>query len=281
MAFNIFEIGSRSGRPVCLYDFTWGNTKWRYTSADRDVTWGAELIDGELKPITWKKLAISDDGFSQGSQAQEFTVTMPRATPLADLFLSTPPSLPVSLICRRFHFDDPDQDAKVYWSGTVGNVRGKDQITVEVLGTAISATMKRTGLRLCWERNCPHVLYDENCRADKDAHKVETTITALTGTSITVASLGAFASADFRGGFVEWAANADGTIERRGIETTNGNVFALFGTTVRMTQGMAVTIYKGCDLTPGTCFNRFNNLPNHGGIPFLAGESPFDGNPVF
>lgn len=280
MGFGLREISNFLGRPVCLYEFAWGGTIYRYTSASRKIQWGL-AADG-VTPLQWEPLAISDTGFTQGASAQDFIVTLPRSTPVVDLFRATPPSTKIVLTCRRFHFDDTDQQAVVYWVGTVGNVKGKDAVTAEVLGLPISSTVRRTGLRLCWEVNCPHALYDQGCKANKALFKTDTTITALTGKDITVASLGAWPGARYAGGFVEWQATPEGTLDRRPIESfVSGTTLRLLSTTDRLVLNQPITLYLGCDLTAETCETVFNNLPNHGGFPFMAKKSPFDGNPVF
>ena len=280
MSFKLFEIANFTGRPVCLYEFVWGNTTYRYTSADRTVEYGLDA-DG-VTPLEWSPIAISDNGFTQGSGEQDFTVTLPRANPICDLFRQTPPSTTIMLTCRRFHKDDPDNEATVYWVGSVANIRGKDAVMAELLGLAISSSLRRTGLRLCWSTGCPHALYDEGCKVDKALYATAATINGLTGTSITVDALGAFAGALYNGGFIEWEATAEGTIDRRAIESFDGGTtFTLLGTTDRLEVGQAVTLYVGCDLAPTTCNDVFNNLPNYGGFNFMPKKSPFDGNPVF
>lgn len=274
MAFNLFEIGNHSGRPVSLYELTWGTTIWRYTSADRDVMFGGN---------SWTAVAISDDGVTQGGSASDFTVTCPVNLPVVDLFRSTPPAESIWLRCYRYHKDDPDSESIVYFVGTIGNVkRSIGQATI--FGLPLGSTLRRTGLRLCWERNCPHMLYDQDCKADKTAFDNATTVSSLTGTTITVAGLGGYAGAQYNGGFIEWTpvGATAGTIERRGIEAwTGGNTFRLFGTTDRLAAAMNITMYLGCDLTPETCDGTFDNLPNHGGFKFMPGKSPFDGDQVF
>jgi len=273
MTFSLREISNFFGRPVCLYEFQWGNTFYRYTNADRDI---------EHAGHSWTATPISDNGFTQGGSADDFVVTMPRSLPIPDLFRLTPPAIKIVLKCWRFHRDDPDDEAIVYWIGTVGNVKGKDAVTAEVLGLPISKTIRRTGLRLCWEVDCPHALYGPGCKANRNDFRTDTTITALTGTTITVASLGAWAGERYAGGFIEWEANEDGTIDRRGIESHNGgSIFTLLSTTDRLVAGQEVSLFLGCDLTAETCDDIFNNLANHGGHKYMAKDSPFDGKQVF
>lgn len=279
MSFKPFEIASRLGRPVCIYEFAWGPTYWRYTSADRDIEWGQ---DGDGYPITWTAVPIKDDGFTQGANANDLTITLPRRLDLVQLFNGTPPSAKIWVTCRRFHKDDPDNEAEIYWIGTIGTVKGKDSANSQITSLPIGRTVRRVGLRLCWERGCPHVLYDAGCRADRTLFKTATTITALTGDSVTVASVGAFAAALYAGGLIEWEATVEGALDMRAIEASlGGNLFRVFGTTDRLSVGQDVNIYLGCDLTPETCNTVFSNLPNYGGFPFLPGKSPFDGNQVF
>jgi uncharacterized phage protein (TIGR02218 family) len=278
MGFSLFEIG-KAGRPVCLYEFVWGATTYRYTSADRIVEWGVDEFD---VPLQWHPKAISDSGFTQGQDQQDFTVTLPRNLPIVDLFRSTPPSTPILLTCRRFHKDDVDEEAVVYWVGTVGNIRGKTDIESEVLGLPISRTLRRTGLRCSWRTGCIHALYGPGCNVDKELFKAVTTITALTGTTVDVASFGTFAGAQYAGGYLEWEASAEGTLDRRPIESYNGGMtLGLLTTTDRLIVGQAVTIYIGCDLTPTMCDGTFGNLANHGGFEFMPKKSPFDGDQVF
>jgi uncharacterized phage protein (TIGR02218 family) len=279
MSFKLFEISSRLGRPVSLYEFTWGNTIWRYTNADKDIEWGVDELDN---PLVWEAIPISDEGYVQGPQSDPLAVTLPVRLELCQLFRSTPPSTSIWMKVRRFHKDDPDQEMTVYWVGMVGNIKRKNLVTAEVVGLPISNTMRRTGLRLCWERNCPHALYDVNCRVNKEDFKTVAEITDLSGTTITVDTLGIYTGQQYMGGFIEWEANADGTIDRRGIQGfSGGTTLAMFGTTDRLEVGMTISMYLGCDLTASTCSGTFGNLPNHGGMAFLPGESPFDGRQLF
>lgn len=279
--FGLFESSTQSGLPVGLYEFAWGATIWRYTSADRDLQY--PYIDGDRdNGVWWTAVAISDGGVDQSADASEFEVDLPANLPVVALFRATPPSESVWLTVRRFHFADPDQEAVTIWTGTVGNIKRKNRGLALAIGLPISATMRRTGLRLCWEISCPHMLYDEGCKVNKLLFQTITTVTALTAVEMTVDDLGLFAGIEYAGGFAEWEASLEGTLERRGIEEYLGaNKFRMFGTTDSITLGQQIKLYLGCDLSAATCQGRFNNLSNHGGFGFLPKKSPFDGKPIF
>jgi hypothetical protein len=277
MSFNLFEIASFLGRPVCLYEFSWGDKAWRYTSADRDIEYP------NASGTMWTAIPISDNGFTQGAQQEPFVVTLPRTLEFVQLFNGTPPSTSIAMIARRFHRDDADNLATVYWVGTIGAVKGVDAVKAEVTGMSISQTIRRTGNRVGWEVNCPHALFDGGCRAIKDDWEHVTTITGLAGVNVTVAGIHpALIAANYAGGFFEWDATGLGSIDRRPIDSLVGGLtFALLGRGDRLEVGQAISIFPGCDLSAEMCDGTFDNLPNHGGFKFMSKKSPFDGNPIY
>jgi uncharacterized phage protein (TIGR02218 family) len=268
MSFNSAEISTQDGRPVALYLLEWGETVWRYTSADRDIEYPAG------SGFNYEARAVSDDGMVQGGSAQnDFTLQGPSNLPIVDLFRGTPPSETIWLTVRRMHFGEAD--APIYWTGTVNNVKRVDDATIQVLGKPLTASFKRTGLRLCWTRECPHFLYDSACKVDPDDFVTNAVVTDKTGTTVTVSTVGGNANGYFTGGFLSWEVNDDGTIERRMIEGHVGMVLFMFGLTDRLEIGDAIKIYPGCDRTPTTCQDKFMNQPNYGGYDFMPGETPF------
>lgn len=278
MSFNTPEISNQDGQPVALYKFQWGNTFWRYTSADRDIVLNELGVDH-----TYTAIAISDSGMVQGGdQGNDFNVTAPSDIPLAVLYRGTPPSGTIFLTVRRKHASD--DEAPVWWIGTVGNVKRESDVSISVVGRTLTASFKRSGLRLSWQRSCPHILYDRGCKVDPDAHGVAGTITAKDGVSVTVSGATVGDEARFMGGFIRWVADISGTYERRGIEETGtigSGTFKLFGRPDRLDVGDTITLYPGCKHTPTACDVDFGNLPNYGGYDFIPGKSPFDGTPVF
>lgn len=268
MAFNDAEISTQDGEPIALYLLEWGSTVWRYTSADRDI----EYPDGSGNMYLAR--AVSDKGMVQGgSTANDFTMDCPSNLPIVDLYRGTPPSETIWLTVRRMHIGETD--APIYWIGTVTNVKRLGDVDAQVLGRPLTASFKRTGLRLCWTRECPHFLYDFGCKVDPEDHRVDAIITDMTGNTITVDTVGGNPVNWFSGGFVSWEINDDGTIERRMIESQDGLVLVIFGITDGMEIGDAVALYPGCDRTPGTCNTKFDNIPNYGGYPFMPGQTPF------
>ena len=280
MSYDTQEISQYGGNDVRLYEFQIGTRFWRYCNADRDTTFNTAV---------YTAIAITDNGLKQKGTAStdDFVVEMPTVMQLPQLFLGTPPSAPIKFTLRAQHFDQP-ADAPIMWRGYVASAKIKDEVASQIICNTNTAFLHRSGMRSTYTRECNHALYDSECRVDKTVWAEIVTITGLSGNSMAFTFVNTPLSADragrFRNGFIEWLPNlgADpgGWVERRAILEHEGHSIQLFGQTDGLSVGMQITLYPGCDRSPGNC-QLFSNISNYGGFAFMTGESPFDGNPVW
>src|ERR1700761_1573236 len=112
MTFEAFENSVDQGSPVLLYDFFIGTAHWRYTSADRSITYLAEEYD----PI-----AISSGAVDQGQEIKKksLPITLPLDTPVVSVLQDFPPSGDFLLTITELHFTDPDQQGFICFVGRV------------------------------------------------------------------------------------------------------------------------------------------------------------------
>lgn len=270
-SFDYFETSLFEAKPRALYEFRFGPNVWRYASGEGDL-----VLPGLG---TYASVAISDGGIAQtgNPQSDDVTVTLPRNTPVANLFATVPPSETVYLTMRRTNIGATE--APVVWIGTVKASKIVDLNSVEFTCLMIASSFDRQGLRLGWQRTCPHALYDRNCRVDPEAWAIQVPIESITGSEIYSSVISGLANARFTGGFVKWT-TALGTIERRAIDEHQGSRFSILESTAGLQVGMTIAAYPGCPRNTDGCLS-FNNLSNYGGFPHMPGQSPFDGNPVF
>ncbi len=275
MAFSTIEISNQDGQPIRLYEFQYGETFWRYASADEDIEFGT---DDEDNPIVWTATAINDTGFTQGGSDQnDLRVLCQSDIPLVSLFRLQRPSGKVWLTVRQFHLED--NEAPVHWIGTVVNAIAQDEASTQLNCRSLAGTYDRQGLRLGWSRSCPHPLYGIGCRVNKEDHAYPRTVATLTGNRFTCTTHSEPDEGSFTGGFLEFI-RPDGSLETKAIERQSGNDFLILGSTGGLEIGTAVTLYPGCARDTANC-KLFDNLKNYGGFPHLPGESPFSGSPVF
>lgn len=271
MSYNDLESSNYNGEPIYLYEFRLNDQYWRYTSAATSKSMGG---------FVWEPMGVSDDGVKQtgDTTVDALNITMPISSPVVGLFRGTPPSNPVFITLRRFHFGDTD--AAVCYVGEVQQSNMNTPVSAVMTCNTLSASMERNGLRLAWSRSCPYALYDSCCKVNKEDFRFDGTIQTVGGSSIIVPGAEIYGDRYFAGGFIEWNDPRYGT-ERRAIEKHTGDVLVIFGTVSGLAGGMVIKIYPGCPRTTDACDTKFNNLANYGGVPSMPPTSPFDGNPIF
>lgn len=268
MSFSDAEHSIARARHARLYAIERsGTVTWRYTSADRAIAWGGH---------DWLPLAISDDGVRMTGEASadELKITLPYLLPVVQRFRVTPPS--VEVFVTVYDYDADEADALVAWVGSVSAMIAGEAGSATLACDSLSTSMRKEGLRLKYERACPHSVYDPMCGVIKALFGQDVKITALDAVSITVVRTGtldALPDASYYDyGAAEWP--VDGTTETRGLDSAGaGGVLQLIGGTYGLAVDDVITIYPGCDGTRAMCQDRFNNLLNHGGFPHMPGES--------
>jgi len=271
MTYSAIELSEDSGLPVRLYEIRRGQIVYRYTSADRDIDWGGE---------TWvsKPGGMIDGGINASgpSEQDELTITCSQDVEVVQWFRGTPPSDRVSLTVRRVHTTDVDLEATVVWVGLVTAMRQPSDGKANLFCQSVLYSLQQQGLRLSWSRACPHFLYDDNCRVSKATFAVAAVVDSVSGVTVSASELSAKANGWFDGGFIEWDLDLLGTVERRPIESHVGTNLTLLTLTDGLMVGTDIRVYPGCARNVTTCKDKFNNLPNYGGVPHLPGVNPFD-----
>lgn len=275
MSFNAKEIGAYTGNPIELYEFRNGLAVWRYTSADEPFLWDGNTFFPE--PIK----------SPEATETQELgklniTLTVPRTNEVAMMYNHFPPTAVTTLTIYRKHRDD-DQII-VHWVGRVLNsdFRGS---TADLYGEPNTTAIKRIGLRRYYQRQCPHVLFGDHCRASADAHKVPAVVSAVSGLIVEVDVVQP--DSYWAGGMMSWD-SAIGTQWRFILNNAGSTLqvnFPFMPDADPYGRGLpvstAVNLYPGCQHTMTDCINKFNNLPNYGGQPYIPMQNPFNLTSLF
>lgn len=267
MSYGQYESSVESAMPIRLYEFNLSSKAWRYNSSDKQVL----TADGKL----WLSAAIEDDGLkiSGDDVSDTLTITCEPGVAPAQLFVLAPPSGNVRITIYEKHVGD--DELYVQYVGEVTQVNyGSPPGSVQIRCATLSETMEREGLRMVWQRACTHTMYDASCRLDPLAHRVTAVVQAVNGTQVSVIGMPA-GSNDFTGGYIEWEHPVKGT-EWMAIEGQTENEIFTFGFPYEIHPGMAINVYRGCNLSPDAC-QAYGNYANYGGVPSLPGKSPFDG----
>lgn len=277
MTYDAHEYSVQNGDPIFRILFVQGATEYRYTTAP--------YISGDSSG-TWEPVALDTSQITQSNEMAKDSVklTLPRDNAFARLFLGGVPEQITSVTIFRGHAGDVDDQFGVYWKGRVaGTSATGDAVTLECEN--IFTSMRRPGLRARYQKTCRHALYGRGCRLNDYDFATPGVVTAVNGFTVTIQVLtdsnGSVADGYLTGGMIE---TADGFLryitKHAGTQLTLVRPFPALEEEVSSSSGLAnVTLYPGCDHTRTTCKDKFNNLDNFGGFPWIPGKNPF-GNDV-
>lgn len=277
--FSLFETSRQDGAPIELYEFSRrGCEYWRYTTTKNDVLHNSH---------TWASESISRSRLAQANDQSRnaLALIVPRNNAVADLFRISPPTDIITLTLYGLHRGDLTDPVHL-WSGRVLNAKWKETSTAELQCEPVSFSMRRPGLRRLYQRNCPHVLYGNQCKVNKLNFQHMTTVTSISGSVLGVASED---STTYPGGFVEWPFGdsfpTEGqepcTVDRRFVTGHAANSFTLDRPFQGIQVGDEVALYPGCAHNMNVCSSIFANLDNYGGMPFMPIKNPFSGDPIY
>lgn len=279
MSYDSIEKSNHGSSPVLFFQFQRKTIFWRYTNADRDAV---------MNGVEWSATPIIVGGHDQSgsSDSDSLPLTVLNTLEAMQSFRGQTPSDAVSLTIFQAHATGTipavafDTDLAAVFVGTISDVKQGTSNTLTVTCKTISSAFDREGLGPAWGRNCFHIIYDHECRVDRNAFKVNANLEALTGATVTSSQFALHGDGWYDGGYLEFVVG-DTVYQRIAIERQIGPTCKLFGTTEALSIGALVSVYPGCAQTVDHCVNKFNNIANYGGCDIMSGTSPFDGNPVF
>jgi uncharacterized phage protein (TIGR02218 family) len=258
-------------RPVVLYRFVMDAdgdlVEWHYTS-HLDA-----IVTGET---TWTPAAIEHGSIRRAAKAdrEDVTVTavMATGTPWSRLFPRT--------LGRPLWLEICEVDLSNLASATVvfvGRLR-KPTIEGRKVTMPFASFLDALSPQIPTAEiapSCNHCLYSAACGVSRAAHRVTATISALSGTQLTITAAGLAGKPAhwYAGGYID--AGDLGTLETRtvrGSSAADGDdvVIHIDSAFAFATVGSEVRIHPGCDLTPATCDAKFDNFINFGGFGYVT-----------
>lgn len=268
MAFDTFEEGLETSRPTELYTITIGSTVYRYTSGEDVITVAANTFD-PVEGIERSALTLGGPSDNIGS----ISITLPAANAVAQQYIQSIPGQLASVEIDRYQRGD-GSTARIF-EGRIRAVtfsEGGYKAVMDVLPTFEGISQEIPRFR--FSSLCNHVLYDDRCQVDDTSSSFRLSsaaCTAVSGRTITVTGADANGDGFYTGGFVENAAGDD----RRLILDQTGEVLTLMLPFSVSPLSTNVTVFAGCDHTVETCRDKFDNVVNFGGFPYVPTKNPF------
>lgn len=259
-----------------LYRFVEGSTIWTYTSADQ-----ISIYDAGDGPEVYTQQTIGRDEPENRNELSKanLTVTLPVDNELAIKLIGSIMETSVTLSV----FATDDFTTNVIWKGRLASVK-PDGSSVKLVFESVLTSLRRYGLRMKYQRSCPHVLYGRGCNLDKDDFAVSATVVNVSGNDIIVETDVLLFPPYFISGMVKDANDVlrfiVGQSEPTGTPPSVQFTLNLFRLIPGLTNGNPITLYPGCDRSKETCNDVFDNLNNNGSFPFIPVINPFAGRPI-
>ncbi len=277
MSYQSEELSVSNGSPLELYEISYSNTFYNYTSGD--VQYNHPSNGRIYKPlaITRPNLIFSSD---YGRSSLQLNV-QPNADFL-ELFRYAPPPSVVSLTIKRVQRRDTTNEVVTTWKGRILNASwGETDATITC--ESIRSSVQRFGLRKMFTIQCQHVLYGTDCLANKAAFETIGVITAITGPVVAMSGISAKPNGWFAGGYCEWVDPITHITNRRMILGNDMalSTITLVGAPLGAVVGLDIHAMPGCDHTMSMCDSKFANSVNYGGMLHTPSKSPFNGELLY
>ncbi len=172
------------------------------------------------------------------------------------------------------NYDDTSAGLLIVFNGKVGEIGiNRTKVTFNING--FTELLNQPMPRNVYQANCLNTLYDSACTINQASFVVNGTISSGSTGSILHCSLGQ-ATDYFSQGKMKFTSGVNNNLWRTVQQYTNGSP-SLININVPLytapSNGDTFIIYPGCDKTMSTCTNKFNNLANFRGFPFIPENS--------
>lgn len=318
-----------------LYEFTLGDKKYRFTSAQRFVT------DNDSNIYEPAVIGSSDIEYSEDMEKNKLKINFPTIDGFAQTQLRSRREQILYLVLKV----KEGAEEQVLFRGRLDDV-DPSQSEISLTFVTEYTNLNILGARKYFQRTCPYTLYGAGCNADKKLFETRTTISAINGLNITLR--GTFTDGAYNLGMIK----SEKTGDYIGIERNSGATFTMLNlydlkvtteqeladyavleeamnqalldyqasvsdyefladivenmnpddtgyaaavaqmeaaqavmlqkeilyqdavTAVNNADAYFIYAYFGCNKIHTTCKDKFNNLNNFGGFPFMPSKNP-------
>lgn len=260
-----------------LYRFIEGDTGNAYTVTNADE---AETYDAGDGDEVYEPVAIGRDEITGKGDLVKANVTFSFAlnNETAMRWFTASLDFPVTVTV----FSKDEDEYEVEWKGRLASV-SPDKKQLNFVFESVFTSMRRMGLRQRYQVTCPYSLYGQGCGLDKEDFATTDDVTLVVNNVVTFPAAAGFADGYFTSGiFEDNVGNLRFITKHVGDQLTlirPMNPFLAYIAANGYT-GLTCRVFPGCDRSTQTCNDKFDNLLNHGGFPFMPTKNPFSGSSI-
>jgi uncharacterized phage protein (TIGR02218 family) len=230
---------------------------WYYTSGDAPIS-----HEGN----TYEPVAIERSSLSYDSELEVTTMTVTVGALRDEMrdYLVQNPMAQTWVSVLRVHRGAGDTSVVF-----IGQVRGLSfqGAAAEAECVGFEHFLKMKIPTIYFQPSCNNIIFDNRCGLNKNNYAVTTTATG-DGKGLSAEAFGSKPDGFFNYGWMEYGR------QKRMVVSHNGTGILLQYPFTDWENGSTVTVYAGCDQRITTCRDRFNNVKNFYGTPYVPIENP-------
>ena len=258
LSCDLYELKLKSG-----ISYYWADT-------DADVNYGGHTYKGDGPIITREKIATNS---AVSVDKLNVTITASQSDQIG--------GMPVLEVAHNGGLDGATLDLRRAFFDDVGKViecidlfHGICEVTQGggfILKISAKSVVQKLKIEYPTRRyypQCPYSIYSKECGVDIKSYRKKAKVTAVTGTNTVQIDI-PFEDGYYTAGGMEWISGPLAGQATQIMDSKNSTIIYMSATNTSPRIGDVAYIYPGCDKTPTTCKNKFNNFSRNRATPYV------------
>lgn len=258
LSCDLYELKLKSG-----ISYYWADT-------DADVNYGGHTYKGDGPIITREKIATNS---TVSVDKLSVTITASQNDQIG--------GVPVLEVAHNGGLDGATLDLRRAFFDDAGKViecidlfHGICEVTQGggfILKISAKSVVQKLNIEYPNRRyypQCPYSIYSKECGVDIKVYRKKAKVTAVTGTNTVQIDI-QFEDGYYTAGGMEWISGPLAGQATQIMDSKNSTIIYMSATNTSPRIGDVAYIYPGCDKTPTTCKNKFNNFSRNRATPYI------------
>lgn len=258
LSCDLYELKLKSG-----ISYYWADT-------DADVNYGGHTYKGDGPIITREKIATNS---TVSVDKLSVTITASQNDQIG--------GVPVLEVAHNGGLDGATLDLRRAFFDDAGKViecidlfHGICEVTQGggfILKISAKSVVQKLNIEYPNRRyypQCPYSIYSKECGVDIKDYRKKAKVTAVTGTNTVQIDI-PFEDGYYTAGGMEWISGPLAGQATQIMDSKNSTIIYMSATNTSPRIGDVAYIYPGCDKTPTTCKNKFNNFSRNRATPYV------------
>lgn len=258
LSCDLYELKLKSG-----ISYYWADT-------DADVNYGGHTYKGDGPIITREKIATNS---TVSVDKLSVTITASQSDQIG--------GVPVLEVAHNGGLDGATLDLRRAFFDDAGKViecidlfHGICEVTQGggfILKISAKSVVQKLNIEYPNRRyypQCPYSIYSKECGVDIKSYRKKAKVIAVTDTNTVQIDI-PFEDGYYTAGGMEWISGPLAGQATQIMASQNNTIVYMSATNTAPRVGDVAYIYPGCDKTPETCKNKFNNFSRNRATPYV------------